>query len=312
MRILFLGYSNVLRRRILPFIQDLYNIDEVCIAKYSLQDEKNDSSFRFYNSYEEGLKNCNADLIYITAVNSAHYDLAKRSLLSGRHVIIDKPAFINLAEAYELSDLAQRSSLGIAEATVYPYHPLINRTIDKIKTEKLKINNLTVNFSFPPFDSENFRYKKDLGGGAINDLGPYAVSAGRIFFNEKPQKIACTINDLKDDLEISFSLIARYPGNRSMIGNFGFNTEYVNRLCVFGDNFSFEINRIFTPPADSENEIIFKQNNRSSIIKTERSNSFINFINDFTESIKKGDLEKYSHDLILDAELIDQLKNNLL
>ncbi len=40
---------------------------------------------------------------------------------------------------------------------------------------------ITVDFSFPPLDPENFRYKKDLGGGALNDLGPYAVSAGRVF-----------------------------------------------------------------------------------------------------------------------------------
>ena len=317
MRILFIGYSNVLRRRILPNIHEIHNLHNVDIAKYSLQDEITEGSNfngEVFNSYEEALNKSKADIAYISTINSAHFMWAEKALKKGMHVIIDKPAFLSLENALELTELADKLNLAIAEATVYPFHPQIIKVNEIMGKENLSAINLTINFSFPPLNSENFRYKKELGGGALNDLGPYAVSAGRIFFKESPEKISCIITDyhLKSNVEIAFSVLAKYSNNRTMIGNFGFASEYINRLNIFGENFYFEINRVFTPPGEIENEFLMKTSNTLKTIKTPKSFCFNNFIEKFIDSIVHGDYSEFSSDLINDARSLELLKKSAL
>ena len=318
MRILFIGYSNVLKRRILPFIHQIKSLTAVDIAKFTLQKEEAIEPFypagEIFDSYEEAIERSTADIAYISTVNSAHATWTEKALMRGMHVIVDKPAFLSLDRSVELVGLAKRQKLGIAEAIVYPFHPQISKLNDLIAKENLYPLNLTVNFSFPPLDPENFRYRKKLGGGALNDLGPYAVSVGRIIFNESPQKLRCLINDsgLSHEVETSFTVLAQYSNGRSMTGNFGFNSEYINRLSIFGRNFYSEINSVFTPKNDIENEVLLKMNNSSRLIKTEKSNCFINFLQSFFDSVEHGDSSIFSTALIKDAESIELLRNSIL
>lgn len=318
MRILFIGYSNVLKRRILPYLHEIKSLTAVDIAKYYTQRDESIQHIHLqgeiFNSYDEAIGKSKADIAYISTVNSAHADWTEKALKRGMHVIVDKPAFLSFDKSLELVELAGKLNLGIAEATVYPFHPQITKVNDIIEKGKLNPKHLTINFSFPPLDPENFRYKRDLGGGALNDLGPYAMSAGRVFFNESPEKLTCLINDSdnKREVETSFSVLARYSKGRSMTGNFGFNSEYINRLNLFGDNFYFEINSVFTPKSDLENDVIMRMNNSSKLIRTEKSNCFINFLQGFIASVIGGEHSLFSSALMSDAKSMELLKKSTL
>ena len=111
-------------------------------------------------------------------------------------------------------------------------------------------NKITATFSFPPLDKDNFRYYTKYGGGALNDLGPYAVSIGRVIFDSEPCELICRIcgRDGKDNIETAFSMLAVYPENRIMVGHFGFESEYKNHINILGLNCSIDSERIFTIP----------------------------------------------------------------
>lgn len=318
MRILFIGYSSVLKRRVLPFLHEVENLSSADIAKFGSQKDEQIGQINIpghvFDSYEEAFEKSNADIAYISTVNSAHSVWAEKALMKGMHVIVDKPAFLTLENTTELVNLAKARKLVIAEANVYPFHDQINTVRQLMHTENIHPVHITADFAFPPFEAGNFRYKKELGGGAINDLGPYAVSVGRVFFDEAPQKLICVINawDNKKEVETSFSIIARYRNGRSMTGHFGFHSEYINRINLFGGNFYFEINNVFTPKHDLENEIVFKMNNVSRIIKTGKSNCFVNFLSEFINSIVSGDTSRFSSLMIGDAKAIDELKQSAL
>jgi dTDP-3,4-didehydro-2,6-dideoxy-alpha-D-glucose 3-reductase len=317
MKILFIGYSNVLKRRVLPYIHEIKDLTGVDIARYSGQKNENIEPFglngEIYGSYDEGLMKSNAEIAYISTVNSAHASLAEKALKRGMHVVVDKPAFLSLDKSKELAELAGKLNLGLAEAVVYPFHSQIGRIKEIMANENLSPSNITINFSFPPLDPENFRYKKELGGGAINDLGPYAVSAGRIFFGAPPLNIFCTVNefDSKHEVETSFSVVAGYSDGRSMTGHFGFCSEYINRINLLGRNFYFEINNVFTPKPDLENEVLLRANNSSRIIIAERSNCFNNFLSHFINLVSTGEHSILSSWLLQDAEAIEQLRMSI-
>ena len=63
------------------------------------------------------------------------------------------------------------------------------------------------------------------------DTAPYAVSVGRYFFGSRPEKISCVVSERQQDgLDIEYSLMMSYPDGKTMIGHFGFNTEYINQV----------------------------------------------------------------------------------
>lgn len=319
MKILFIGYSNLVKRRIIPFLKEINGIDAVDIARYDDQINVEvtgvELPFRVFSSYEEAIEKSDAELAYVSTVNSAHDTWCEKALLRGMHVVVDKPAFSDYKRSIELIGLSEKLNLGLAEATVYTCHSQIRTVLDIIEREQLEPLGLTINFAFPKLDPANFRYNKSLGGGALNDLGPYVVSAGRTFFREVPLNAygvinSYTSNNQADRVETSFSVLLKYSNGRSLTGQFGFNSEYINRINVSGENFYFEINRAFTPPHDINNEIKLRRLNETKEIQTGISNSFVNFLNAFITSLEKNELSSYKATLLQDAEALNMLKQN--
>jgi dTDP-3,4-didehydro-2,6-dideoxy-alpha-D-glucose 3-reductase len=291
MKILFIGYSNVFKKRIIPIIDNLEFIDTVCIAKF--EDQLWDDSYKIitkpvqlYDNYSDAINNSKSNIAYISTPNNSHYIWAKMTLNAGMHTVIDKPATIYLKETEDLLSIASNKLLLLSESTVYLFHPQFNTVKQLLKQEKSVPKHLTVNFSFPPMNSNNFRYKKELGGGAFLDTSPYAVSIGRFFFDTLPLQAFYIENELlQNGLELSYSLMLKYPSGKSLIGHFGFNTEYINKLNILGDEISISIDRAFTIPDSIENIIDVKTKNKSSNIFSPKGNTFELYLTEVGKSI---------------------------
>jgi len=315
--ILFLGYSNLLKTRILPILKTL-NIQSLSIAKYSEQkwdDELKKYSFTItlYDDYEDALCNFKGNIVYVSTVNSSHYKYALLSLEKGFNVIIDKPATIKLEESVHLITIAKEKGLLISEATVYLEHPQFS-LINEIFSENADFPKLiTAHFSMPPFKNDNFRYKKELGGGAILDTAPYAVSLGRYFFKKLPLYVQCTVNERADDgLETEYSLLMAYSNGKCLIGHFGFNTEYINQLMIMGNRTNILLNRVFTIPEDLENIIYITHKNVSSEKKSEKGNNFQLYMEKYLNTLNVGNYKVFYSDLLADAQAREMIMNNII
>ena len=315
--ILFLGYSNLLKSRILPIIE-LLDIQSVSIAKFSEQkwdDELKKYTFpiSLYDNYEDALNHFQGNIVYVSTVNSTHYEYALLSLEKGFNVIIDKPATLLLDEAVHIVNVAKQKNLLLSEATVYLMHPQFS-LIDEIfvrNNDRPKL--ITAHFSMPPFKNDNFRYKKELGGGAIFDTSPYVVSLGRYFFNELPVDVKCFVNErVNDGLDIAYSLIMAYRNGKCMIGHFGFNTEYINQLTIVGTQTKISLNRVFTIPDDLKNVICITHKNISSEERTETGNNFKLYLEKCLNALNVGNYENFYNDLLLDAEAKETIINNIM
>ncbi|RKY32720.1 MAG: hypothetical protein DRP74_01910 [Candidatus Omnitrophota bacterium] len=314
MRILILGYSKIVRKRVLPAllkIPEISSIDiasESCAAKVSLEHK---SKGAIYDDYDKAFSESRAQLIYISTINSMHNRLVSKALRRGLHTIVDKPAFTSFEAAKKSIDFAKKSKLCLAEATVYAYHQQIQSIFDIFKRAKDAPRRLTAVFSFPPMEPGNFRYYRQLGGGALWDLGPYAVSLGRVFFNhERPIKIFSQVCSKggKNKIDISFSVSALYSEGRSMVGNFGFDTGYRNHLNILGQDLSVSLDRVFSTPADLENEIRISQGRENSIMKVPKSDSFLNFLKSVLSGIRLGSFSDFSKAVLSDALALDTLR----
>ena len=314
--IMFLGYSNLVKGRILPILAKA-GFTEVTIAKYVGQPwddnyKKCGLPVTCYDSYEEGLANFKGDWVYVSTVNSTHVEYAKKSLEAGFNTIVDKPATTTYDEALGLVDLARSKNLFLGESTVYLEHPQLTMIKDIFSKNDDVPKLLTVHFTMPPFKPDNFRYRKSLGGGAIMDTAPYAVSVSRYFFNAEPEQVFCVVNESKeDDLDIEYSLLMQYSDGRSMIGHFGFNTEYINQVFLMGNRTNVTVNRIFTIPDTMENELMVNHLNETSIVKTQAGNNFELYLAEVLQTIKSVNYEKAYQAMLSDAKVKQMIFNNI-
>ncbi len=235
MDLLLIGHSRFARRRVLPAAAALPSLGEVGIA-----------SARAGVDWRTELRNRRPGLVYVSLVNSDHAAAVRCALEYGHHVVVDKPAFPTLPEASAMVALARSSSLVLAEATCYSYHPMFAaaRALNADITKAVAV------FT-PPVPAGDFRHDARRGGGALLDTGPYFASLGRVLWNAAPERVQVIVGDRDaDGLELSYSVLAGYPGGRTVIGQFGFTTGYRNALQLLGPGVGIDFERPFSAPPD--------------------------------------------------------------
>ena len=313
MHMLLIGYSRIAQKRIITALAASGHVRCLDIASKSSADTAGTDQKipgQLFDSYNNALETSSADIVYISLINSQHAVWAEKALKSGRHVIVDKPAFTSYSDAKRLIEIAKKKNLLLAEANVFSFHPQIQMVMEQFRNAHTFPTRITALFSFPPLNEKDFRYQESCGGGALNDLGPYAISAGTVFFKAQPRKIFCQVNDRRESgVEIAFSITAVYTEGRSMVGHFGFDTEYRNTVTVLGPSLCIWCDRVFTIPADYENTLYSRRYDKTVPITVPPADCFTSFFNHiFTAYMNTQFDDLYDH-LLLHAKSLDMLKH---
>jgi len=312
--VLCLGFSNILQRRVLPALDNLTSVSRIEIAsRRGVPDASNLPAKvgRCYGDFTEALDASSSEVVYVSTVNSQHAEWTERALKRGFHVIVDKPSFTDFAEAERLVEVAESCGRCLAEATVYVAHPQIELCKKTFAEEGVGPERITATFSMPPLAAGNFRYRADLGGGALWDLGPYAVSVGRTFFSTPLLSAHCSIGSRggPDRVETAFSVMLLYSGGRCVVGHFGFDTEYRNEVTLLGKGVAVRIGRIFTTPPDLAGELEASIRNQSRKIHSVPGDSFGLFFDEVLQRIqRRGELAEFGRILLQDARALQAIR----
>lgn len=146
---------------------------------------------KVYDSIDEVFLDDKVDIIYITTPHNTHYQYMKKALESGKHIFVEKSITLNSRELMEMVSLAKEKNLLIGEAMTIWHMPLYQKLRDIVQSGELgKVQMITMNFgSFKEYDMSNRFFNMDLAGGAMLDIGVYALSIVRGFMDEKPDEI---------------------------------------------------------------------------------------------------------------------------
>lgn len=144
-----------------------------------------------YKQIDEVFEDSNVDIIYIATPHNTHYQFMKKALENGKHLLIEKSITLNSRELDEMIALANRQNLILAEAMTIWHMPLYKKLWNIVKNGELgKVQLITMNFgSFKEYDMKNRFFNMNLAGGAMLDIGVYALSIVRSFMDKKPEEI---------------------------------------------------------------------------------------------------------------------------
>jgi predicted dehydrogenase len=147
-------------------------------------------------SYADVIADPEVEAIYNPLVNSLHAPWNKEAILAGKHVLTEKPFASNATEAAEVRDLAHGTALVLFEGFHYLYHPLMQRLMSLLgdgELGTLRRVESALFMSAPAADDP--RWSLDLAGGALMDLGCYALHAQRVlgdFAGGEPRLVDAT------------------------------------------------------------------------------------------------------------------------
>ena len=146
---------------------------------------------KVYDDIDDMFVDEKVDIIYITTPHNTHYQFMKRALENGKHILVEKSITLNSRELNEMIDLASQKHLIIAETMTIWHMPLYKELWGIVERGELgKVQMITMNFgSFKEYNMQNRFFNMNLAGGAMLDIGVYALSIVRSFMSEKPDEI---------------------------------------------------------------------------------------------------------------------------
>ncbi len=146
---------------------------------------------KVYAAIDEMFVDDDVDIIYITSPHNTHYGFMKKALENGKHLLVEKSITLNSQELDEMVALAESKGLILAEAMTIWHMPLYKELWSIVKSGELgRVQMITVNFgSFKEYNMENRFFNRNLAGGAMLDIGVYALSIVRSFMDEAPDSV---------------------------------------------------------------------------------------------------------------------------
>ncbi|EOU2041677.1 MAG: Gfo/Idh/MocA family oxidoreductase [Clostridium perfringens] len=235
-----LGPGNIAR----DFAQALNRVNGEVYAVASRNKERAEKFARennvkkAYGSYEEIIKDKDIDVVYIATPHSNHYEYIIKSLNNNKHVLCEKAITVNERELEEALKIAREKNLVLEEAMTLFHMPLYEKVVKKIKKEDLgKVNMVQVSFgSFKEYDENNRFFNLDLAGGALLDIGTYALSFARYFLSSMPEEILSTVKKAKTGVDEESGIILKTKEDEIATISLAFRSKMPKRGIVSCDN----------------------------------------------------------------------------
>lgn len=251
-----MGAAEIGRTQVIPAIQASANGRVVALAsrdgEKALEYARALKIPRVVPSYEALLADPEVDAVYLPLPNTLHAEWAIRAAQAGKAVLCEKPLAVTARSAQAIVDAFDRYSRPLMEGFMYRFHPQHRRVRELIADgaigEVCEVRaHLSVNLMNPP-DPTNVRLQPALGGGALLDMGCYAVNVARMIFGVEPTRAqASWIVDPRFNVDVAGTGMLEFPGNRTASVSWSFIAGGQGTYSVIGTEGAIEVPRAILP-----------------------------------------------------------------
>ena len=283
-----------------------------CLLKHLPESEDKVSCF---DGLDQVITHNNVDAIYIPLANEEHTEIALKAIRAKKHVLIEKPMAIKSEEVKILIEEAAKNNVKIMEGFMYAFHPQFDRIMNTIKSNILgDISYAHSMFSFPIKPARFYRIDRSMenGGGALWDLGPYAIHTIRQCFKENPQRVKAIAKLNEHGADIATSGLIDFGNSKRATFDISFECTRRSEFEAFG-----ALGRVKCPtvwqPDDKQAKIII--NTESSGLTEEvvpAANHFVLEINHFNKVISSDIVPKLSNeDAFWNAKTLESIEQSI-
>ncbi|HEY8533055.1 MAG TPA: Gfo/Idh/MocA family oxidoreductase [Micromonospora sp.] len=260
-RIGVLGCADIARRRVLPAL--VAHPDFTVVAVASRHREKAaDFAQRFgaepVVGYAELLRRGDLDAVYVPLPPTLRDVWVPRALEAGLHVLTEKPLATDRRAAARLVGMARARGRALLENVMFVHHSqhavvrslLLQGAIGEVRS-------FSATFTVPPRPADDFRYRPELGGGCLADMGVYPVRAAQYFLDGPLTVVGATLR--RGDgapVEVAGDALLCTRQGAGVHVTFGMAHAYRSSYEILGSAGRICVEHAFTPPADHTPRIV--------------------------------------------------------
>jgi NDP-hexose-3-ketoreductase len=269
---------------------------------------------KLFSSYSSLINSNEVNAIYLPLPPSLHYTWGKKALLSGKHILLEKPATTRLDNTIDIIETARNNNLAVHENYMFVFHNQIaeiNKIISSGKIGEVRL--YRISFGFPRREKNDFRYNKILGGGALLDAGGYTIKYASLLLGEGSKIVQSNLNYIDDfDVDIFGSAVMMNEEGVTAQISFGMDNSYKCDLEVWGSKGNLFTGRVLTAPDGFSPQIDIKIGNEVELISLPSDDAFMKSIQHFKYCIDNNAYRINNYNNILkQSKLINEflLKN---
>jgi predicted dehydrogenase len=250
-----LSTADIARRKVIPGLKKAQRCEIVAIAS---RDERvarkvaDDLDIpTSHGSYEALLADPQVDAVYIPLPNHLHAEWTIAAARAGKHVLCEKPLAMTAADAERMLEVCAAEGVRLMEAFMYRHHPSWVAAREVVASGRLgRLRTVQSWFSYYNDDPANIRNQVATGGGALFDIGCYAVNLSRMLFDGEPAGVrAAIVRDPLSAVDVLTSAILEFDDG---MATFTCSTlvETDQRVHVYGSKGRLSIAIPFNIPPD--------------------------------------------------------------
>lgn len=283
-----MGCAEIARRRTLPAIAVTPQVETVALAS---RDPAKASRFAAefggapVTGYAALLDRPDVDAVYIALPPALHHVWAKRALLAGKHVLVEKPAVTGLREAEDLVATAVACDRRLTENFAFlhnPRHALVTRLLTEGAIGEPWL--FSAVFGIPARDPGDIRNRADLGGGAMLDVGVYPVRAAQLHLGPE-LTVAGSVLDRGPDVDVGGAALLRSAAGVPAQLSFSHHSSYRSSYEICGRDGRITVDRAFAVPPDLPTTVLLERGGRTEEFKVEPADQLAALLAAFAEDV---------------------------
>ena len=246
---------------------------------------------KVYDKIEDMFQDDSVDIIYITSPHNTHYNFMKQALESGKNIFVEKSITLNSRELDEMIKLANEKKLILAEAMTIWHMPLYKELWRIVQSGELgEVQIITMNFgSFKEYNMNNRFFNMNLAGGAMLDIGVYALSIVRSFMEETPTDILSQWKPSPTGSDEQATILLKNTQGQMATVALSMHSKQPKRAMISCEKGYIEIMEY--PRADKAVIVDAETGNRREISAGERPNALYYEMLDMENAVRTGNVE---------------------
>ena len=221
--------------------------------------------------------------VYIATPISTHYDLACKFLNLGKNVICEKPLSDSPNMAMRLFDIAKKNMVVLQEVCMYKHHRQYAHLQSLVEQKREAIKTFSAQFTIPHLARDNFRYQRQLGGGALRDVGFYPISIISSLFGEAKKIDYISYGEDRYDVDLygiaTFSFEGFYCS-----AQWGIGLPYSNVATFTTESQVVTYDRIFSKPESLKTAASVREKSDSYRVEIGEDDQFVNMFRKFLQN----------------------------
>lgn len=255
-----LGAARV-NERLLPAIVEGGNSQLVAIAsrrtgaaaetlqKYAPQQ----AGVRCYDDMQTLLDDAEIQAIYLPMANGEHAEWALKAIAQGKHVLIEKPMALTVSDIAAIEAAAKKYKVKVMEGFMYRFHPQHARVRELIDSGLIgDIRYVRTSYSFMMRPARMYRLAQDtsMGGGAMWDIGPYAIHSMRMCFGSEPLAVMAMAKYAETGADIATSGMLDFGDGKRGHFEISFECSRRSEYDITGTKGSIKCHTVWQLPGD--------------------------------------------------------------